>query len=546
MAIYCSRWPAARYPRPCIAEMGGKNPCIVTRHADLDRAAAGIVRSAYGMGGQKCSALSRLYVETDVADALIERLAAGDRRHPHRRSVRGARLAGPGRERARATATTRSYVAELRARRRADPSRAAAQLREGDLARGYYVAPDARRSAARSPAVAARDVPADPDGAPRARPRRGDAPRQRHRTWDSPPASTARRTRCRGSTTTSRRASPTPTARRARRPAPGRATSLSAAGRARARPARRSRPSTTSPHYLREQSRTVVEHEPMILASLTRAIVERHVRDGALRGARGLHAPDPVRGGPRDHPPAAPEPAPRAHDARPRLRPDDRHGLRAQAHVFLGRQSGRRLAAPPARCGRARLAGAARDRRAHARGHGGRLLRRRGAPAVRHAARLHRHRPRRRSIRAFARVQCPYTGEPLAAVPAINPDVTILHAQRADRAGNVALDGHRRRAARGGARRDEAAGHGRGDRRRAAARDELDRAAALGGDRRGASARAAPTLRTRRATTRGTTPSTRPGTASRANASRSRRGWSATCSAAATTADSSPACGRAA
>ena len=62
------------WPRPCIAEMGGKNPCIVTARADLDHAATGIVRSAYGMGGQKCSALSRLYVEESVADALIERL----------------------------------------------------------------------------------------------------------------------------------------------------------------------------------------------------------------------------------------------------------------------------------------------------------------------------------------------------------------------------------------------------------------------------------------------------------------------------------------
>jgi 1-pyrroline-5-carboxylate dehydrogenase len=62
------------YPRPCIAEMGGKNPCIVTSAADLDRAATGITRSAFGMGGQKCSALSRLYVHRDVADALIERL----------------------------------------------------------------------------------------------------------------------------------------------------------------------------------------------------------------------------------------------------------------------------------------------------------------------------------------------------------------------------------------------------------------------------------------------------------------------------------------
>src|SRR5215472_9743963 len=45
------------YARPCIAEMGGKNACIVTARADLARAAAGILRSAFGMGGQKCSAL---------------------------------------------------------------------------------------------------------------------------------------------------------------------------------------------------------------------------------------------------------------------------------------------------------------------------------------------------------------------------------------------------------------------------------------------------------------------------------------------------------
>jgi glutaconate CoA-transferase subunit A len=38
-------------------------------------------------------------------------------------------------------------------------------------------------------------------------------------------------------------------------------------------------------------------------------------------------------------------------------------------------------------------------------------------------------------------VVCPYTGERLATVPAINPDVTILHAQRADQQGNVAIHG---------------------------------------------------------------------------------------------------------
>ncbi|MBB3051689.1 glutaconate CoA-transferase subunit A [Prauserella isguenensis] len=38
-------------------------------------------------------------------------------------------------------------------------------------------------------------------------------------------------------------------------------------------------------------------------------------------------------------------------------------------------------------------------------------------------------------------ITCPFTGEELAAVPAINPDVSIIHAQRADRAGNVQMWG---------------------------------------------------------------------------------------------------------
>jgi len=64
------------WPRPCITEMGGKNATIVSRHADLERAATGIVRSAFGLQGQKCSACSRVYVERPVAAALRERLVA--------------------------------------------------------------------------------------------------------------------------------------------------------------------------------------------------------------------------------------------------------------------------------------------------------------------------------------------------------------------------------------------------------------------------------------------------------------------------------------
>jgi 1-pyrroline-5-carboxylate dehydrogenase len=62
------------YIRPIILELGGKNPVIVSRHADLEKAATGILRSAYGLQGQKCSAASRVYVEDPVYDQLTSRL----------------------------------------------------------------------------------------------------------------------------------------------------------------------------------------------------------------------------------------------------------------------------------------------------------------------------------------------------------------------------------------------------------------------------------------------------------------------------------------
>lgn len=62
------------YTRPCITELGGKNPVIVSNKADLSIAAEGIVRSAFGLSGQKCSAASRVYVHKAVNARLIELL----------------------------------------------------------------------------------------------------------------------------------------------------------------------------------------------------------------------------------------------------------------------------------------------------------------------------------------------------------------------------------------------------------------------------------------------------------------------------------------
>ncbi len=125
-------------PRPLIAEMGGKNAAIVTRHADLERAAAGIVRSAFGLQGQKCSACSRVYVERPVADALrqllrqrTEGLAVGD-------PTLAAHWMGPVIN-ANAVQRYRRAVDELH--RDGQVFCGGQLLAEGALARGHFVAP---------------------------------------------------------------------------------------------------------------------------------------------------------------------------------------------------------------------------------------------------------------------------------------------------------------------------------------------------------------------------------------------------------------------
>jgi 1-pyrroline-5-carboxylate dehydrogenase len=63
------------YGRPVLAEMGGKNVAVVSRNADLDAAAEGVFRSAFGLSGQKCSACSRVVVDEQVHDEFVAKLA---------------------------------------------------------------------------------------------------------------------------------------------------------------------------------------------------------------------------------------------------------------------------------------------------------------------------------------------------------------------------------------------------------------------------------------------------------------------------------------
>jgi 1-pyrroline-5-carboxylate dehydrogenase len=58
-----------------IVEMGGKNPAIVSKNADIEAAVEGIVGSAFGYAGQKCSACSRVYVQESVKEEFVSRLA---------------------------------------------------------------------------------------------------------------------------------------------------------------------------------------------------------------------------------------------------------------------------------------------------------------------------------------------------------------------------------------------------------------------------------------------------------------------------------------
>ncbi len=125
---------AAGYFRPVIAEMGGKNPAIVSAKADLDKAALGVMRSAFGLTGQKCSACSRVYVDASVKDEFLSKLvdlaadvAVGD-------PTDAATYMGPIINES-AYQAYQSYISEM----------SAGQILTGgetlDVGKGYFVAP---------------------------------------------------------------------------------------------------------------------------------------------------------------------------------------------------------------------------------------------------------------------------------------------------------------------------------------------------------------------------------------------------------------------
>jgi len=71
---------AAKNLTPLVLELGGKDPAIVCRDADLDRAARGIVWAAFMNAGQTCASVERVYVERPVADAFVAKVLEEARR----------------------------------------------------------------------------------------------------------------------------------------------------------------------------------------------------------------------------------------------------------------------------------------------------------------------------------------------------------------------------------------------------------------------------------------------------------------------------------
>ena len=160
-----------------LLELGGNNAAIVTPSADLELAVRGIVFSAAGTAGQRCTTLRRLIVHRSIADSLVERIVAAYRQLPVGDPAADGTLVGPlihetaYRDMVGALERARAEGGEVFGGEHVD-------LGEGVLLRRARGGADARadRAGARG------DVRADPLCAHLRRPRRGDRAEQRRAT----------------------------------------------------------------------------------------------------------------------------------------------------------------------------------------------------------------------------------------------------------------------------------------------------------------------------------------------------------------------------
>ncbi|GAA0441356.1 aldehyde dehydrogenase family protein [Lentibacillus halophilus] len=120
-------------------EMGGKNAIIVMDDADLDLAAEGIVWSAYGTSGQRCTAASRVIVHDDVKERLEERLLAKIEELTIGDGLDETNNVGPIINQA-GMEKIQSYI-QIGQDEGANLIAGGYVLNDGDLGKGHYVAP---------------------------------------------------------------------------------------------------------------------------------------------------------------------------------------------------------------------------------------------------------------------------------------------------------------------------------------------------------------------------------------------------------------------
>ena len=128
----------AKYPKPIITEMGGKNATIVTAKADLDRAAEGVARAAFGYGGQKCSACSRVLVDKKVKGEFVRKLVAYTKTMKVGDPVLRETFMGPV---INDDAYRKFQKVSATARKDGKILTGGDVVRQGDMKHGYYVEP---------------------------------------------------------------------------------------------------------------------------------------------------------------------------------------------------------------------------------------------------------------------------------------------------------------------------------------------------------------------------------------------------------------------